>query len=1556
MPTTRKTFIEGRMQSDTDERLLQDGEYRHALNVDVINSEDSDMGAVENMLSNRRLTFFDVGANPKDLGKFEDNKNSKFYWLTLSDTGAFLFEWDDNNQAQSVVLADTRPLATRVLNLNEDFLITGIGKIYSDDGKDDLLLWTDDNMEVCCINIERAKTYGTNGFEKEDIYLIKKPPAFAPKIRPLLDGTGSNYKEDKFFAYAYRYKYLDGEYSVLSSFSTYDFIPQGFNINYYTLENEGMVNAFNAVNIEINTGSKRVVEIQVIAKQSNSNTLFLIEKFNKKDLGWADNEPQNFNFYNNKIYTALPEKELFRLFDNVPRKAKGLAVPNNILLLGNYLEGYDLLDSFGNPINQNFVVNYNTYSNDASFEFVIISGTGTSTLQVESPNEEVFVAGSVFNMGIIFTIEGEIVYNSSFPLVLTADYVNFAALFDSSEFESFLEAINIDIANNYDYTPSNPSLIVIDDPQISVSYSGGEASFVLSPAVLDVSEGSSSPQNEPALWSEGTELIMTETLQGPSCHTNRGYEVGLVYKDEFKRSTTVLTSLENSVYIPQQESINTNKLQATVYSFPPEWAKYVSYYVKTSPLVYQTIFVNVFFQEGDYVWCLLQGDNKDKVKEGDYIIPKAAPDSVNTPSKIKVLEVKAQEKNFIEGNLDEDGNEVTELPGTYMKIRPNDIGMSSQNAQTYFDDATDGVKGNDNYPVVYLDLGSHEDPDNPGTIVDLAVPSGSYIKLYYYNRSYKGDGEIWRYTHEEFSNTDYDTVEDWYNAVIDGKPFTLVRDGSGETLDNQDNVDLVRGFVFTNSFGQPVFEEDTINGKLFLQIRGNVDGTPSKTSRLSCDFTLRQGAGNFVFETAPVYVEQETFYESDEYEIVNGLHTGNVQDQVDEDTPAIVELSFFNCFSFGNGVESYRYRDALVTNFLNIDTRPNATSVEDYKAIRRFADWTYGEAYVESAGINGLNVFNLSTANFKEGDKQYGSIQKLFTRDTDIVSIQEYKAFRVLFGKDMLNTAEGVPVISQVPEILGQEIPYAGDNGIGLHPESFAYDAYRIYYYCPDRATPIRLSRDGTSEINYGMADFFRDLTIESYGSKKIGGFDPYKNLYVLSSETPLVPEYSVGCGNVLYKQLTEPFTYTFNLNDLVGDIVLNYEVISGTVDIEVSYDGTTTQELGVSGTGTVTVPRNNLSVDQAVVTITPVSEEAVIQITNVCPVGVPLKLIQIVLCDENDLGTSMVNRHKYTGSQLYSRNILFENSELNNFIVEEGLEGVGKFPMPGSDVTVQAYKGPLNNGLFDSELDNNLRYLVTDQNYLEADLQTILDEATIIPTTQTQLSGNSFVDSGNFTFLRPTLAHNLYLVWDYRNTAITEDTRIIIYFDNSGSMNSTLDDLEDMRDNLLKDQLLPFYGYDEDLYNDRVIIENFTPPAGGTEQVFQMLNMKGSTPDGNVIVLVFQDEASSMGVGPGWVDTDPINAGSMDDLSTLRSRLDSFFPNYYKSAIFQVETQTTGEFLAFKNFLLAIQNGTGLYSGAAGLSDKPEVTYRYDVIPDNGAQYYLDQVTDALSDFGINI
>ena len=81
MAQTKNTFIKSRMNKDLDERLIPNGEYRDALNVEISQSEGSDVGTVNTSLGNIKLTDFDLTNNceAKIIGVFADEKNKDIY-------------------------------------------------------------------------------------------------------------------------------------------------------------------------------------------------------------------------------------------------------------------------------------------------------------------------------------------------------------------------------------------------------------------------------------------------------------------------------------------------------------------------------------------------------------------------------------------------------------------------------------------------------------------------------------------------------------------------------------------------------------------------------------------------------------------------------------------------------------------------------------------------------------------------------------------------------------------------------------------------------------------------------------------------------------------------------------------------------------------------------------------------------------------------------------------------------------------------------------------------------------------------------------------------------------------------------------------------------------------------------------------------------------------------------------------------------------------------------------------------------------------------------------
>ena len=208
-----------------------------------------------------------------------------------------------------------------------------------------------------------------------------------------------------------------------------------------------------------------------------------------------------------------------------------------------------------------------------------------------------------------------------------------------------------------------------------------------------------------------------------------------------------------------------------------------------------------------------------------------------------------------------------------------------------------------------------------------------------------------------------------------------------------------------------------------------------------------------------------------------------------------VTLPFFNAYSFGNGVESNRVRDDFNQIFIDKGPKVSAVLEEPYKEERRSSGFIYSGIYNSMSGVNNLNQFIQAEKITKDLNPSYGSIQKLFARNTDLVTFCEDKVFKILANKDALFNADGNPQLTATENVLGQTIPFAGDYGISTNPESFAYDNYRLYFSDRTRGTILRLSQDGITPISqYGMSKWFADNLPDS--TRVIGSFDDKKKEY----------------------------------------------------------------------------------------------------------------------------------------------------------------------------------------------------------------------------------------------------------------------------------------------------------------------------------------------------------------------------------------------------------------------------------------------------------------------------
>ena len=93
MPKVENTFLKSKMNKDLDSRILPNGEYRDAQNLQVSRSQGSEVGEFENVLGNQELTYLYTGRNGnayygKIIGQHTDETNNVVYIYSSGFSGA----------------------------------------------------------------------------------------------------------------------------------------------------------------------------------------------------------------------------------------------------------------------------------------------------------------------------------------------------------------------------------------------------------------------------------------------------------------------------------------------------------------------------------------------------------------------------------------------------------------------------------------------------------------------------------------------------------------------------------------------------------------------------------------------------------------------------------------------------------------------------------------------------------------------------------------------------------------------------------------------------------------------------------------------------------------------------------------------------------------------------------------------------------------------------------------------------------------------------------------------------------------------------------------------------------------------------------------------------------------------------------------------------------------------------------------------------------------------------------------------------------------------------
>ncbi len=183
-----------------------------------------------------------------------------------------------------------------------------------------------------------------------------------------------DYLRDRFVRFAYRYKFIDGEYSIMSPFTQECFIPKQDGYFMYKLNPtaagaditssppldiqdeedtyrstvvEFMENKVNKIVLRIPMPytsalmetKLKVTDIDILFKESDSNAINVIESvsISRVQAQTTSGTVYEYEYQSTKPYKVLPSSETTRTYDKVPVRALSQEVISNRIVYGNFI-------------------------------------------------------------------------------------------------------------------------------------------------------------------------------------------------------------------------------------------------------------------------------------------------------------------------------------------------------------------------------------------------------------------------------------------------------------------------------------------------------------------------------------------------------------------------------------------------------------------------------------------------------------------------------------------------------------------------------------------------------------------------------------------------------------------------------------------------------------------------------------------------------------------------------------------------------------------------------------------------------------------------------------------------------------------------------------------------------------------------------------------------------------------------------------------------------------------------------------------------------------------
>jgi hypothetical protein len=934
--------------------------------------------------------------------------------------------------------------------------------------------------------------------------------------------------EFKFPRFAYRYKYKDGYYSTFSPFTEVAFLPGEFDYETKKGYNLGMVNKLKQCLIKNFVPSDippDVTEIDLLYKESNNQAVYAVDTFKKDDEIWSANE---FNIESETISSILPSNQLLRSYDNVPRKAKSQEITANRIIYGNYLQNFNLINNLNIPVTPtlNTIIAHDPTWDCIFDESGNCTGHKLSVLGEAIPRTpyKSIKTQRTYQVGVVFEDE----YGRQTPVFTSESAARILNKQEAIEYN----AITVQTDGNapvgfssFKYYIKEPSReyynLAMDrwydaeDGNAWISFPSAERNKVDEETFLELKKAHDSDEFVPL---SARYKVIAISNEAPLFLRRVVDIVGTTDGDQFNPDpfwtslplpnyTSVDIKQDKFVGAQAEAILDSTQNQRLIRFFNDsnrsDWYKVVSISDPDGNEDYWRFTISGRFGEDvEFI------TNEDGTLATGIVTQYATEDFEDKPEFEGRFFVKLNKDSILDQYIL--SNRSSDAYGVKQAVR-----LGYVNSTLY----RDYIIGAWDYSSWFIDNGPTA---TGGAGVGFSV-GGNRIDISFTGIWPKGSNfNVGRTIYEQFkSMVDVmetvgglfrfkDDPDQIVYKILETETQYRIRNYESDSKRNKFNKGSnkrtrwkLKAAPVDPSYGTGMFQGPAGWAPPTIQRPDIADGTPTiEFLSVLADDTTFTSSNPAIFETEPKEAaELELYYAASESYPMSEYGVAH-------------KLNWHNCYSFANGVESDRIRDDF--NAVVIDNGPIVSSIlkEPYAEDRRLNGLIFSQIFNSVSGVNNLNQFIQAESITKDLNPIYGSIQKLHARDTNLVTLCEDKCLRILANKDALFNADGNANVTSNNAVLGQAVPYVGEFGISLHPESFASFGFRAYFTDKNRGVVIRLSADGIEEISrYGMSDFFADNLKES--SITWGSFNDDKGGYNISLNK-LSSEWSTKFNDVI--------------------------------------------------------------------------------------------------------------------------------------------------------------------------------------------------------------------------------------------------------------------------------------------------------------------------------------------------------------------------------------------------------------------------------------------------------